>query len=145
MKRCKYRRKPYKPIDHEKLRETRILSGLSKKEAANMLFVTYRTLHNWESGRVQVPYAAYKLLRILTGYDLPGESWSGWRLSGNTLWSPEGKNFTASDLSYLSLTFAMARQWRIDQQEKRALGVRPKKSNLVPFIRPKKGGKIFFG
>jgi len=61
------------------------------------------------------------------------------------LWSPEGKNFTASDLSYLSLTFAMARQWRIDRQEKRALGVRPKKSNLVSFIRPKKGGKIFFG
>lgn len=50
-----------------------------------MLFVTYRTLHNWESGRVQVPYAAYKLLRILTGYDLPGEAWMGWRLSGNTL------------------------------------------------------------
>ncbi len=67
MKKCRNRHKPFKPIDHGKLRETRILSGLNKKEAAEMLHVTYRTWHNWESGRVQVPYAAYKLLRILTG------------------------------------------------------------------------------
>ncbi|MBL0339423.1 MAG: phage protein [Rhodospirillaceae bacterium] len=96
-----------------------------------------------ESDWFKCPQQAYKLLRILTGYDLPGESWSGWRLSGNTLWSPEGKNFTASDLSYLSLTFAMARQWRIDQQEKRALGVRPKKSNLVPFVLTPREENIF--
>ena len=36
-----------------------------------MLFVTDRTWCNWESGKVQVPYAAYKLFRILTGFDLP--------------------------------------------------------------------------
>ncbi|MCE7914596.1 MAG: hypothetical protein DYH15_07915 [Nitrosomonas sp. PRO4] len=106
-----------------------------------MLHVTYRTMHNWESGRVQVPYAAFKLLRILTGFDLPGIAWRGWKLLGDVLVSPEGKNFTAGDLGYLSLTFAMARQWRLDQEKKRALGVRPKKSNLVPFIRPRKGGK----
>jgi len=107
-----------------------------------MLFVTDRTWHNWESGRVQVPYAAYKLFRILTGFDLPGIAWRGWHFSGDALVSPEGKNFTACDLNYLSLTFAMARQWRIDREEKRALGVRLKKSNLVPFVRPKiAGGK----
>jgi len=42
------------------------------------------------------------------------------------LWSPEGKKFTAVDLGYLSLTFAMARQWRLesvkrqDEQQARA-------------------------
>ena len=141
LKKCRYRRKPYKPIDHGKLRETRILSGLSKKEAAEMLFVTYRTWHNWESGRIQVPYAAFKLLRILTGYELPGDVWKGFWFSGDALWSPEGKKFTAADLGYLSLTFAMARQWRIDREEKRESGLRQKRSNLVPFVRPKKGGK----
>ena len=141
LKKHRYRRKPYKPIDHGKLRETRILSGLSKKEAANMLFVTERTWHNWESGRIRVPYAVFKLLRILTGFDLPGEAWRGWKLLGDTLWSPEGKNFTASDLNYLSLTFAMARQWRFDQQQKRISGLRQKRSNLVSFVRPKNGGK----
>lgn len=106
-----------------------------------MLNVTYRTWHGWESGSVQVPYAAFKLFRIFTRFDLPGKAWSGWKLSGDALISPEGKNFTAADLGYLYLVFAMARQWRIERQEKRASGLRPKTSNLVPFVRPKKGGK----
>ncbi len=55
--------------------------------------------------------------------------------------SPEGKNFTAGDLGYLSLTFAMAKQWRLDREEKRASGLLSKSSNLLPFVRPKKGGK----
>ncbi len=93
MKRRKYRRKPYKPVNYAKLHETRILSGISKKEAASMLFVTDRTWHNWESGRVQVPYAAYKLFRILTGYELPGEAWRGWSISGDVLYGhPKAKS-----------------------------------------------------
>ncbi|MBL8498656.1 hypothetical protein ABF87_13890 [Nitrosomonas sp. JL21] len=63
VKKCRNRRNPFKPIDHGKLRETRIFAGLSKQKAADMLHVTHRTWHNWESGRVQVPYAAFKLLR----------------------------------------------------------------------------------
>lgn len=141
VKKCRNRRKPFKRISPEKLRDTRIFSGFSKKEAAEMFHVTYRTWHNWESGRVQVPYAAFKLLRILTGYELPGEAWRGFWFAGDALWSPEGKKFTAPDLSYLSLTFAMARQWRIDREEKRESGLRQKRSNLVPFVPPKKGGK----
>jgi DNA-binding transcriptional regulator YiaG len=141
LKKRRYRRKPYKPISHDKLRETRILSGLSKKEAANMLFVTERTWHNWESGRIRVPYAVFKLLRILTGFDLPGEAWRGWSMLGDTLWSPEGKNFSPSDLNYLSLTFSMARLWRVDREEKRISDLRRKKSNLVSFVKPENGGK----
>ncbi|MGZ0018401.1 VC1465 family Xer recombination activation factor [Nitrosomonas sp. wSCUT-2] len=141
MKKCRNRRKPFKPVSHEKLRETRILSGLSKEEAAEMLRVTYRTLHNWESGRVQVPYAAFKLLHILTGYELPSDAWRGWKFSGEVLWSPEGKKFTAADLNYLSLTFAMAKQWRLEREEKRNSGLHPERSNLLPFVRPKNGRK----
>lgn len=106
-----------------------------------MLRVTDRTWRNWESGRIQAPYAAFKLLRILTGYELPSDAWSGWIFSGDALWSPEGKSFTACDLNHLSLTFAIARQWRLDRQEKRNEGIRQKPSNLVPFIQPKNGGK----
>lgn len=83
VKKCRNRRKPFKRISPDKLRETRILSGFSKKEAADMFHVTYRTWHNWESGRVQVPYAAFKLLRILTGYELPGEAWRGFWFAGD--------------------------------------------------------------
>jgi transcriptional regulator with XRE-family HTH domain len=141
VKKCRNRHKPYRPVSHEKLRETRILSGLSKKEAAEMLRVTYRTLHNWESGRIQVPYAAFKLLRILTGYELPSDAWRGWMFLGDALWSPEGKKFTAIDLNYLSLTFAMAKQWRLEREEKRKSGLPSERSNLLPFVRPENGGK----
>jgi len=93
VKKCRNRRKPFKRISPEKLRDTRIFSGFSKKEAAEMFHVTYRTWHNWESGRVQVPYAAFKLLRILTGYELPGEAWRGfWH--GKFVLTSETKNFS---------------------------------------------------
>jgi len=141
VKKRKPRRKPYKPISHEKLREARIISGYSKKEAANMVFVTERTWHNWESGRIRVPYAVFKLFRILTGFELPGDAWRGWMLHCDGLISPEGRNFTASDLNYLSLTVSMARLWRIDQRLKRQSGLRHKESNVVPFNRFKDGAK----
>ena len=140
MKKCKYQRKPYKPVDHSRLRETRILSGLSKKEAAQMMFVTHRTWHNWESGRIKVPYAVFKLLHILTGYELPGDVWRGWCFSGGALWSPEGKKFTPTDLNYLWLTFEMARQWRFDRQKKQDSKIKLDKSNLLPFV-PSNNGK----
>lgn len=143
MKKRKLCRKPYKPIDHGKLREARIISGYSKKEAANMVFVTERTWQNWESGRIRVPYAVFKLFRILTGFELPGEAWRGWMLQGDGLISPEGRYFTASDLNYLSLTVAMARLWRIDQRLKRQSGLRHKKSNVVVFNRFRDGSKNF--
>ena len=90
-KKCRNRRKPFRPVSHSKLRETRILSGLSKEKTAEMLHVTYRTLHNWESGRVQVPYAAFKLLHILTGYELPSDAWRGWKFSGEVLLVTRGQ------------------------------------------------------
>ena len=147
MKKCRNRRKPFKPVSHSKFRETRILSGLSKEEAAQMLRVTYRTAHNWWSGRVQIPYAAFKLLHILTGYELPSAAWRGWKFSGEILYMVTRGlkihcgRFTAADLNYLSLTFAMAKQWRLEREEKRKSGFSPKRSNLLPFVRQKNGRK----
>lgn len=51
-------------------------------------------------------------MRILRGYELPGHYWKGYRLVGDTLWSPEGKAFRASDQRWWSLTVAMAREFR---------------------------------
>ena len=110
--RKRYKRKPWKPIDHEKFRDTRHMARLTQSEAACLLHVTERTIRLWETGQVAIPYAAYKLLRILTGFELPGEAWAGWSIRGNTLWSPERRAFNASHLSYMWLTFAMARNWQ---------------------------------
>lgn len=119
-RRKRYQRKPWKPVDHEKFRETRLLARLTQQEAACLLQVTERTIRLWESGHNAIPYAAYKLLRILTGYELPGTAWVGWSFSGDTLWSPERRGFTAAHLSYMWLTFAMARQRQamVAKQEK---------------------------
>ena len=110
----RYKRKPYKPIDHEKFRETRYLARLTQEQTACLLHVTSRTIALWESGKTAIPYAAYKLFRIQTGYDLPGKAWNGWSLHGGFLWSPAGRRFDPAELSYLSLTFSMARHWRED-------------------------------
>jgi DNA-binding transcriptional regulator YiaG len=52
---------------------------------ANLLHVTPRTLHNWNSGRYDIPYAAFKLLRVLMRYELPHDDWAGWHFSGGKL------------------------------------------------------------
>lgn len=111
-RRKRYKRKPWKPIDPDKFRETRLLARLTQQQAASLLHVTERTVRHWESGEAAIPYAAYKLLRILTGYDLPGPAWAGWSIRGDTLWSPSGRGFTAAHLGYMWLTFAMARNWQ---------------------------------
>jgi transcriptional regulator with XRE-family HTH domain len=120
MTKRRYQRKPYKPVSYERFRETRQLAGLSRQQAAALLFVSLRTVQLWESGRVRIPYAAFRLLRVCTGYELPGSSWRGWKLSGDVLVSPEGKNFSACDLNALALTFAIARQWKKDYSEKQS-------------------------
>lgn len=77
--------------------------GWSRAQCAKFLHVSERTLHNWECGRHEVPYAAYKLLRIHCGMELPGSVWRGWSLSRGKLWTPEGHGLTPKDAAWWSL------------------------------------------
>ena len=77
--------------------------GLDLPGCAQLLHVTERTLHNWESGKHEIPFAAYKLLRLLNRMDLPGDSWAGWCFHGGKLWTPEGRSFVGTDGSWWSL------------------------------------------
>src|SRR3546814_19977263 len=86
-----------------RFREMRLSCALSVAAAAKVLHVTERTVHNWESGASRVPYAAYKLLRLLRGGELPGAAWKGWRLHGDTMYSPEGHGFGDRDHAWWSL------------------------------------------
>lgn len=106
------KRRSFKRIDAEAFRTARLQAALSRREAAELLFVDERTVRNWEAGRNAVPYAAYKLLKVLSGYALPGKAWEGWMLYGGVLVSPEGRDFGPSDLSWWGLTVAMARAWK---------------------------------
>ncbi len=77
--------------------------GLDLPGCAKLLHVTERTLHNWESGKHDIPFAAYKLLRLLNRMELPGDSWAGWCFHGGKLWTPEGRSFVGTDGSWWSV------------------------------------------
>lgn len=83
--------------------------GLDLEGCAKLLHVTERTLHNWESCKHDIPYSAYRLLRLLNRMELPGKSWAGWCFHGDKLWSPEGHGFSGTDGSWWSLLVRQAR------------------------------------
>lgn len=72
--------------------------GMNRTACAKFLHVTERTLHNWESGRHAIPYAAYKLLRLQARHELPGQAWQGWLIHSGKLWTPEGHGLTPTDV-----------------------------------------------
>jgi len=74
--------------------------GLSYDSAAKILHVTPRTVRYWAAGQTAIPYAAYRLLRIMTGAELPIPGWDGWHMHSGKLWSPEGFGFLPGDSSW---------------------------------------------
>lgn len=91
---------------------------------AHSLQVTERTVYAWFSGKTAVPYAAYRLLRILNRFELPG--WDGWHMHSGKLWSPEGFGFEPQDGTWWSLLVRQARAFRALQQRAVTLGVAEK-------------------
>jgi len=86
-----------------RLRTARSGMGWSIADAAKYFQVTERTWHNWESGAHRIPYAVYKLCRVLARMELPGEGWAGWSFQGNALITPEGRTIEPRDSSWWSL------------------------------------------
>jgi hypothetical protein len=106
-----------------KTRETRALlgsrfkilladAGLSPESAGQLLHVTPRTIRYWLSGTVAVPYAAYKLVRVMRLFELPCEGWQGWHMHSGKLWTPEGYGFTPDCQNWWSLLVRQARLFR---------------------------------
>ena len=84
---------------------------MSIDDVAKLLHVTPRTLHNWNSGRYDIPYAAFKLLRVLMRYELPHDDWAGWHFSGGKLWTPEGYSIAPHESSWWSLLVRRAQMF----------------------------------
>lgn len=100
-----------------RLHYARCKLGWSVEDAGKYFQVTDRTWHNWENGSHRIPYAVYKLARILARLELPGEAWAGWRLEGNLLITPEGRQITPQDGSWWSLLIRQARCFRAAMAE----------------------------
>lgn len=86
-----------------RLRAARCNLGWSMADAAKNLQVTERTWHNWENGSHRIPYAVYKLLRVMARLELPGTAWAGWSLQGGNLVTPENHVITPKDGAWWSL------------------------------------------
>jgi hypothetical protein len=77
--------------------------GLDLPGCAQLLHVSERTLHNWACGKHDIPYATYRLLRLLNRMELPGQTWQGWSFHGHKLISPEGHVFVGTDSAWWGL------------------------------------------
>ena len=99
-------------IDPQDFCDLRRQSGLTRREAADELNVTVRTIQNWETGGARIPWMAFRMLRILRGYALPGHHWQGWAIHGDKLIPPGGRPLDAANLCYLGVVFAQAKLWR---------------------------------
>ena len=117
-------------IDPQDFADLRKQAGLTRREAAEELNVTPRTVQNWETGGARIPWMAYRMLRILRGQALPGVFWEGWTVRGRDLCSPAGRSFDAVWLLHVENVFAQARLWR--QMYARS-GVAKTLSTVVPF------------
>jgi len=125
-------------IDPQDFRDLRRQAGMTREQAAQALDVAPRTIQNWERGGARIPWMAYRMLRILRGYALPGVHWDGWTLQGDALIAPNGRWFTAANLAYIEQTFAQARLWRVMYARS---GVRKPESGALPFPDRKPKGR----
>ena len=80
-------------------------------DAAKYFQVTDRTWHNWENGVHRIPFAVYKLCRVLARMELPGDGWAGWSFQGGVLVTPEGRQIEPKDSSWWSLMVRNARSF----------------------------------
>jgi DNA-binding transcriptional regulator YiaG len=85
--------------------------GLSYPDAAQLLHVSLRTLHNWSAGTHAVPYAVTKLLRLLRYMELPGKAWQGWHFTRGCLVTPEGRTIEGHESSWWSLMVLRAKSF----------------------------------
>lgn len=117
-------------IDPHDFADLRKQAGMTRREAAEALNVTPRTIQNWETGGARIPWMAYRMLRILRGYALPGVHWEGWTLRGRDLFSPAGRAFDSTWLLNMEHVFAQAKLWR---QMYARTGIEKTASTVLPF------------
>ena len=121
-------------IEPQDFRDVRKRADLSRKQAADLLDVAVRTIQNWETGGARIPWLAFRMLRILTGYALPGKAWECWTVCGDRLYAPNGHWYDANSLEQIEQVFAMSRLWRQDYARRH----RTPLAEVLPFPEPQK-------
>jgi transcriptional regulator with XRE-family HTH domain len=117
-------------------------AGLSIDEAAKILHVTPRTIRYWFSGQTAVPYAAYKLLRVMRWFELPQPGFEGWCMHSGKLWTPEGVGIEPVDGAWWSLLVRQARSFRTLYAERSALN---RVLHVIGALEPNRGAPLAGG
>ena len=100
------------PVSGCRFREARLSGGMGVPACADLLRVSERTIRGWESGATRIPYAAFKLLRLLRGGKVLGSQWRDFYIRGDLLVTPEGHTFHFGELAWHSLLIRQARMFR---------------------------------
>ena len=86
------------------------LYGISELALAQAAGVRLDTARRWKrSGRVPAPLRPFVLLRLRGDLDVVAPEWSGWRLTGNELWSPEGFSYTPGTIRSFTIMHQLTR------------------------------------
>jgi hypothetical protein len=91
----------------------RMSCGLDRAQTAKLLHVTERTLHNWETGVFHIPYAAYKLMRLMNYFELPGKGFEGWHVSNGCLYTPENHCLDLSEFTWWNNLYGRAKLFHV--------------------------------
>jgi hypothetical protein len=121
------------------IRELRLSCLLSRQGCATLLGVSLRTVRYWDAGRSRVPWSAVRLLRIIRLGDLGAldDTWAGWSINRNGLWSPDGRQFRTEWMQRWWITLEQARFWReaYDRETLRGAGAQPLRGReAVPLL-----------
>lgn len=100
------------PVSAARFREARFCAGMGVPACSDLLRVSERTIRGWESGATRIPYAAYKLMRLLRGGKVLGPQWRDFYIRGDHLVTPEGHTFHFGELAWWSLLIRQARMFR---------------------------------
>lgn len=125
--------------------------GFDRAAVAQLLRVSERTLHNWESGKHEIPYSAYKLLRLLSYSEMPGKAWEGWHFTAGRLWSPEGYGFRPEESSWWSALCRRSALFHVLSKEnaelrERLKGGAPLRGEVpAELVAPQSGPKGLYG
>ena len=75
-------------VDSTDFRRLREFTGKGREGVAELLGVSLRTVGHWETGKARVPYAAYKLLRVILRGDTLQPGWEDYRFIRGRLVTP---------------------------------------------------------
>lgn len=96
-------------ITADELRRVRRRAGLTTEAAADLAGVHRTTYQRQEAGKARPHLAIYRLFLTRCGH-LADPAWSGWRLQGGRLVSPDNLEVTPGEVNALPWLFMLANE-----------------------------------